>query len=396
MDARRERLIGLWLLGGFLLAMAIFALRQAAPPLDLAVYLRAGRMFSSGGGLYEPGWGSPLAYPLPYTYPPVLAAAFSALGWLPWRLASVVWTLVNALLLVWIVQVSFDTFLRRQGAPARLRTLSLLVIAAVIVTPIARDFWFGQVGIVLTAACLADTVRPRRRLPQGILIGAATAVKLVPGIFGLFWAITGRFRAALVAAGTAIGLWLLAAAVRPSLSWQFWTDVVFHNDRVGDPATISNQSLLGMLLRIGWTNRLVWLSMAIVVLGVGLYRARAAHLFGNELAAVTLVGITALLVSPVSWIHHGVWVVPAIGVTLGDGRSRGRQLAAVAVASLYLLRLPEWSDELSGSIKTLAENAYTIGYLILIALLPIRAAAVVEPVASDLATADQAPATNAS
>ena len=44
----------------------------------------------------------------------------------------------------------------------------------------------------------------------------------------------------------------------------------------------------------------------------GLWRARRAALGGDELAGLTLAGLVGVLVSPVSWVHHIVWVFPAM------------------------------------------------------------------------------------
>jgi alpha-1,2-mannosyltransferase len=86
---------------------------------------------------------------------------------------------------------------------------------------------------------------------------------------------------------------------------------------------------------------------------------------------VTLVGLTSLVVSPVSWVHHAVWVVPALGVVLGDGRDRRRVAGAIAVAVLYLLRLPDWSSSVGAPVSDLYENAYLLGFLVLLFALPI-------------------------
>ena len=40
---------------------------------------------------------------------------------------------------------------------------------------------------------------------------------------------------------------------------------------------------------------------------------------GDWLAAVTVTGTTGLLVSPISWAHHWVWVLPALVLLLRDG-----------------------------------------------------------------------------
>jgi alpha-1,2-mannosyltransferase len=371
MDMRQRRVVGSAFLGGLVLVVVLVAAFRPEPPVDLAVYLHAGRTFAAGQGLYQPGWGAGLDHPLPYTYPPLWAAASAAVAWLPWRLASALWAVANALLLMWIVRVSFAAYLRTREED-RSRVLSLLVLAAAITTPIALTLWFGQLGIVLTAACLADTLGGRRRLPRGVLVGLATAVKLVPGIFILFWAVTGRWRQALVAAATAVSAWAVAAALRPDLSRWYWTKGVFETGRVGETASTDNQSLLGLVLRLDASGHAIWLVAAAAALGVGLVRARRAHAAGDELAAVTLTGLTGLLVSPVSWSHHAVWIVPVLGVVLADGSSRRRVYAAMAILVLYVSRLPDWSTLTSGPLQALPANAFVLGYLALLFLLPVR------------------------
>jgi alpha-1,2-mannosyltransferase len=353
-----------------LIAAVVFAARPH-PPVDLAVYLRAGQRFLADGVLYAPHWGASLERPLPYTYPPLWAAVMSGAGWLPWRLVAAAWAALNVWLFVWIVRTAFARFLERRNEGA----LAWLVLVGMATAPIAATLWLGQLGIVLTAAVMAETLPSvRRRLPRGVLVGAATAVKLTPGIFIVYWAVTGRRKEALRALGTAFALTLAAAAVRPTASGVFWTSTVFDTSRVGDLAAVVNQSIRGALLRAGVPSTLAWIALAGAITLIGLGRARRAHRSGDELAAITLVGLTGLAISPVSWIHHAVWIVPAIGVTLGDGSSTERRRAAIALALLFLLRLPDWSADLSlgGPAALLVGNAYLLAYVALVAWLPIE------------------------
>ena len=50
----------------------------------------------------------------------------------------------------------------------------------------------------------------------------------------------------------------------------------------------------------------------------GLWAAVLWHRLGDVRLAVTLCGLAGLLASPVSWLHHFVWVVP-FAVCLADG-----------------------------------------------------------------------------
>jgi alpha-1,2-mannosyltransferase len=375
METRRNDLVALAIIGLFVVPMAAATMVRTAPPVDLAVYLRAGRMFASGGGLYGDGWGSVLAHPLPYTYPPLWAAITVPLSWINWRIASLAWLVLNVGMLIWVVRLSYDAFLRTLERSRRIAIAALVVVLAV-TTPLGSVFWFGQVGILLTAACLADVVPTSTRLPRGVLVGIATAVKLTPGIFIVYWIATRRWRAAITSAATSVGLWLVVAVIRPDLSREFWTDVVFRTDRIGDPGFVSNQSIYGALVRADWASGPLWATLAAAALAIGLLRARDAHRRGNELAAATLIGLASLLISPISWIDHAVWIVPATGIVLGDGRNARQRAAWALVVVLFLLRLPDWVASQQIAVGPVLEpvfrNAYLWAYAALLFFLPVR------------------------
>src|SRR5690606_39479786 len=72
--------------------------------------------------------------------------------------------------------------------------------------------------------CSSDLVDLLVLLPRGsrftgALIGAATAIKLVPGVFILYLFATRRWRAGAVSAGTFVLASGLAAAPAPRESW---------------------------------------------------------------------------------------------------------------------------------------------------------------------------------
>ena len=61
---------------------------------------------------------------------------------------------------------------------------------------------------------------------------------------------------------------------------------------------------------------------------------------------IALVALVGVLVSPVSWIHHLVWIVPVLAVLVGDATDRRRVRLAVVVAALFTLRLPYLGDNI--------------------------------------------------
>ncbi len=378
MPPRRQWVLAAVVLVASVALMLFVAVGTTGPMIDIDVYLLAGQGFFHGVDLYRDGFGSTLATPLPYTYPPVWAAVVSTVAWLPWRSVAWGWTLLNVALLVWLVRISYRRLLDRLGTRMPLALAALVGITA-FTAPVMSTFDVGQVGLFLTVLVLVDVLQARVRMPQGILVGVATAIKLTPGLFIIYWAATRRRRAAVIAAATAAGLWLVTAALRPDLSTTYWLHIAFRGDRTTEDLGIGiNQSIEGVLQRVGWASFISYLALTGVVLVVGLRRSRSAHLAGDELAAATMVGLATLLISPVSWIHHAIWIVPASGVLLGDARVRGRRVAWAAVTVMFLLRIPlwSWSGELPTTWLTapILDNAYVWTYLVLLLTLPITAA----------------------
>jgi alpha-1,2-mannosyltransferase len=68
----------------------------------------------------------------------------------------------------------------------------------------------------------------------------------------------------------------------------------------------------------------------------------------------------SVLVSPISWIHHIVWVIPALAVIIGAGRDRRKLAIAFLVAALFVARLPYFGhDELkTGLVAALLKDSY--------------------------------------
>ena len=377
--AMRDRRPRAWLFAAMILLAGIGAIVWIAfsrgTTKDLDVYLLAGRWFARGGDVYAHHFGRTLATPLPYTYPPLWAAVAGAVAWLPWRSVAVAWTVLDIALLVWVVHAAYASFLDRLGAQRPI-ALAVLVVVLGLTAPVLSVLDLGQIGLVLMALVLADTLPRRRRLPQGLLVGAATAIKLVPGIFIPYWMLTKRPRAAVTGLVVAIGLWILTALLRPDLSSSYWLDVVFDPGRTGDARVLVDQSINGALLRTGFAQPALWAIIAGVALVVGYARARAAHAAGDELAAVSLVALAGLLASPVSWIHHAVWIVPVTGVLLGDGRDRRRRLAWVATVAVFVLHVPLWERagmRFDGVAATIVDNAFVLVFWLLLFFLPTRA-----------------------
>ncbi|MDQ1680641.1 MAG: alpha,2-mannosyltransferase [Frankiaceae bacterium] len=327
--------------------------------VDLQVYQGAGVAVRSGHSLYT--YATPFPQRLPFTYPPfggLLAIPLSLLSRYP---LGIVWTAVEWALCLFLARKLFRPLIDRAGPLGPLVFAGAVVLTEWIV-PIRDTFYFGQVNLFLVALVVVDLTVVRGRWPRGLLIGIAAAIKLTPALFIPYLWMTGRRRMAGVAAATFAGGQLLAAAILPSDSREYWTHTVFEGSRLGLNTVVSNQSIRGMLLRFALPSpygSLIWLVLAAPVAVIGLRRAKQAYADGEVVLSIGLTGLTAALVSPVSWIHHFLWillVIAALAAHAHDPRSVRR---AIGIATVFVLNIPQW-----GEILVRGSGSYVLGRLL--------------------------------
>jgi len=291
--------------------------------VDLEVYRQAGAVLLAGGDFYD------LPGPLQFLYPPFAAVLALPLALLPATVVQLGWTAAGALALVAI--------LHRFGLKGWV--LSLAGSAVVyLVEPVVQTLTFGQLGIFLVALVVLDLapgprVFSRRLLPEGALTAVATAIKLTPAIFVVYLLLVRKFRAFWVAVVTGVVVTLISFAVVPAASYEFWTRLAHGDTGLGHSIIYyTNQSVMADIVRIfglGQTPAIVGLVLSAAVAVAGLWAATLWHRLGDVRLAVNLCGVAGLLASPVSWLHHFVWVVP-LAMSLVERRPIGRR------------RLPTW------------------------------------------------------
>lgn len=327
-----------------------------------------------------------------FTYPPFAAVSMLPMALVSWHVAigiSVALSVVaSALLLRWLAGPVVrrlgvrraDTCSETARAEDRRPWFAFVVAGCLfaLFEPVRDTFSFGQVNLLLVALVFADArlLATGRGRYAGVGIGLATAIKLTPALFIGYLLITGRRRQAGVAVGTAGAATLLAALIDPGASRVFWTDALWNTDRVGSLSYVSNQSLEGVLARLqpDHPSRVLWLVCVLAVLAVWAHRARAAVRDGDDRTGFALTGLAACLVSPVTWVHHLVWLIPALLVltdTALSRDSRGRRLPLAVCATLYVILCSSvvwlWRWNSTGLEAFFGANAYvwiTLGLLL--------------------------------
>ncbi|MFC7447025.1 glycosyltransferase 87 family protein [Rhodococcus daqingensis] len=314
--------------------------------IDLDVYRIGGTALANGVALYGQMPPTALGKSLPFTYPPLAAIVFSPMSAISLGEAS---TALTALSLVLLFATAVVTLTSIGALPERtlLWTAGAAFAGALVLEPVYSTLDYGQINIVLMALVAADCLLKKTPWPRGALVGLVAAVKLTPAVFVLYFLLRKDFRAVLVtavgfAAGTAVGF-----AVSFTDSRQYWTDTLIDSNRIGRPAYPANQSITGMLARLGLDPSLrtpLWMLASVVVLIVTALAARRALSAGMPALALSVTALFGLLVSPVSWSHHWVWVVPTL-LVLGHlaytRRSLGWALWVAAGAALFVVA-PHW------------------------------------------------------
>lgn len=285
-----------------------------SPHIDLDVYLRGGSdAFSGRDAIYDTQDGR-----LPFTYPPIAALFFGFFTFLPRSGASLALTLLSFAALVgitrmWLRASTQSRYLFARTAFTRYAFVVGLSAFALLLQPVGRTLDLGQINLLLCCVLTFDMLYARSERTRGLLVGIATGFKLTPGIFIIWFAITRQWRACINACIGFFCTVALGALFLPKSTWKYWTETFFDAERVGGLAYSGNQSLNGAIWRaLGeGGSKAIWLVLVAITSVCCLWFALRAFRKNRRAESVLIVALWGLLVSPVSWDHHWVWLWPA-------------------------------------------------------------------------------------
>jgi alpha-1,2-mannosyltransferase len=359
-----------WLLpAGALLLAAVLAvyladlvthLSSMAAMRDLVVYRDGGLIVRHSSPAYDPHRPSPLydwtgQNGVQFTYPPFAAVIFavaSLLSWTAMRWAMTLASLAALGLSLWLV---FGALGYKDRPATRLGATLGVSALALATEPVQQTLALGQVNLLLMLLVVADLLTAgaltpgsfegRTRWWHGLGIGIAAGVKLTPLIFIPYLLLIRRYRQAATATGVFAATAALGYALLPGDSGTYWAHGLFLKaNRIVFLGTRGNQSLRGVLTRLAGSvseGTVPWIAAAIVIAVAGLAAAALLYRARQPVAAMLACALTGLLVSPLSWDHHWVWVAPGIALLahLGASAARGLVRAAwwAAAACLFLV-----------------------------------------------------------
>ncbi len=304
--------------------------------VDIDVYTRGARAVLAGEDLY-----TVQIHGLLFTYSPFAAVTFVPLLAFSTEVGHLVLTALSAV--AYIVVVA--TVARRLALPRAIA--ALVAVGGLAAEPFLRGMLLGQVNLLLVAMVVTDllVLRASRR---GFLVGVAAGVKLVPGIFVLYfvlqrdWKSLGR---SAIGFGASV---VIGAAFAPQATWRYWTGGFMTMNKFGESSVFAadNQSLSAFLMRLLHAADLPLVVTAVgclvgLTLGVGAAWIQLRR--GDRVAAVVCLAVGGLLASPVSWSHHWVWVVVVVLVLV-----HRRQLVSAWLVGILFWIGPFWMLPLGG------------------------------------------------
>jgi glycosyl transferase family 87 len=325
--------------------------------------LRGEPLFASG-----PGQGT--------HWPPfsaVLILPFALVARVSPALGQAAWGLFGVACLVASVVIA------RRWASWGVIGLALLAVAA----PLQNNFRHLNINTVLLALLVwaTDDLRRGREARASILVGLAAALKAFPALVFVIFLWQRRWRALAWGVGVTAGATYLAALRYGPLDafatiWD-WVElsVAAQSYAGAEVATLGMQKLARLGRALTESAIVVGMLHAAVagLLVLALRGPRRPEEAPAEVGALTL---SAVLLSPIAWLHSFTLAFPALVAAFAvgrgpDGRTRPAWIAAAVVAGVLLsgllanLRYPE-------ALAFVPRHNDSVGGLVLLGLLALR------------------------
>jgi alpha-1,2-mannosyltransferase len=325
-----RRLMGLILailpLGVFMVSLGIWG-----ENIDLGIYRGALTDMLHGNSVYTFYVSMPKQNAnMGFVYPPFASLVMLPLALVSSSASKMLLAVVTTVLVVVALVGCYSVVDARREAVGR-KAVSLFIwvgVSMLIATsiPAVVNMQFGQISFAVAALVLIDvTLLPPRW--RGVLVGLAGSIKLTPMILVPYYMVTRQWRAALNACGAFGVAAVIGAVFRWPDSERYWLQRDVIGNSMGDLARWDNWSIYGVLSRLGLIGsplNISWVVGSAIVLGFAAWRSRRLFVRGQELEATLIMGISAGLVTEITWTHHLLLLVvacvllairrPAIGI----------------------------------------------------------------------------------
>ncbi|GAA5050451.1 glycosyltransferase 87 family protein [Nocardia callitridis] len=317
--------------------------------IDLQVYRLGVDALRHGADMYGQLPKTTIGAGLPFIYPPFAALALGPFALLPFAVAA------PAFFVCSVVALGITLYLvaRRIWPGEQQRKLALLATLCatplgLMLEPVHATLGFGQVNLLLMMLVAADCLTEKPRWRRGVLIGIAAAIKLTPAAFVLYFLVRKDYRSAITAAITGAIATGLSFAILPKESVKYWFGGLGNVSGLSGSAFYTNQSIQGVLSRLRVPEPVftgLWLLLGALVLALVVTAMRQVAAF--PALALSINAVFTLLLSPISWSHHWVWIAPGLFALVGlvlrlPRRGIGWYLTIAVVAAVFVTGPHNW------------------------------------------------------
>lgn len=293
-----------------------------------------------------------------WVYLPAYAWIFRPLAGLDFQCAARLWLILNSLVCVASVILLWGA-IRQPYASTFPRTwrFAWYLFLGLTFQPVFSNLMHGQVtGLIFFCFCLGYWIL-RRDKPflAGLAFGMVALFKFYPALIILYFVFRRRWR---VVAGAVTGSLLLVAVSVATVGWDgnmSYARLILSEMGRDAMASFNNQSLMGFLLHVfthgdvnAWHDMIVphWLTVvrlcliALLLAAVVLVMRRpVSDRFADsrtEDLELSLVVMTMLIISPITWYHYYMWVLLPLFIVFDrlttTGKPERRLIICLAVA----------------------------------------------------------------
>lgn len=305
----------------------------------------------------------------PFLYPPPSLIVFSPFLLVEYPQAKLFFSMLNLLLWWFLAWCAYRFYCELESVTHDTKAAVIIFLLLGVFAPVNDSIRTGQVNLIVVS-CLVPLMGCQQKMAMQILAGALFAVAIVLKVYLLLLLpLLVIFRGWIVLAA-ALMTWLILISatclLMPLSLWADWMTLSREGGGYGQlvPHVLTlpwNQSLNGFLMRQASGHEIegvcrFWPLMLYVVavfmvtfIYFVMARYLTAHRHGMQFAIALILAVATLL-APLTWLHHFVFLIPAILVCFSLSASR-LWLRATLMLVTVLLGLPGLSGLILGEMQ---------------------------------------------
>lgn len=331
----------------FTFVLTITVMTFIYPPvnrLDFSIYLLATKAALLGQTLYPLLIGN-----LPFTYPPSIFPFFFPFLFINAALATSIW---NGISLIFLV-MGIYLVIKKSGIVVKKSYLLLIFSTVILLEPVRETFLFGQNNAVvlfciLLAFLFSQKKSKKHQLISGLFLGIAAALKVFP-LFLLFYFIADKKWENF---SIVLGVFLSFLFLGTFGHIHYIQEYITYASIVLTPIhlALTDQSFSTFFLYyfpfLHFMQTIITggFFMLFILLSWHFWKRRKQNFLSNFLFFSQLLAGTILIITPLAWMHHLVFLIPLCLALFFDAIVTKKKIEIVLFITVFLLTFINGED----------------------------------------------------